>query len=338
MKKLFLLIPFALMSTLPLISSRCVHEETQEEKDKKLAEKYEKEYIDKQKYVFDDFEQFQMKDEYFKEVEVNKELWNNANRPIKAYHFTEEFFNSFDKWYKDFQRKFNIFKKIMKKYASREIIEYKNSKIQEDPIDLYYVKEVKFDFSIGMNPQSYYMSLSDYVLERIFNLFNIPNLNLKISFGFTTWDWLNKMNISKTYYSKIDITSTFKYIYSKEKQKIREIFSIPKPYYKNEHFMTYPAGEQIYQGKGDWKPKIKFESLRGLDKYSSPNKLLNLRYKRSFDYGSSDIDQNYLKEYGNVNTFKFASYHFEMIEYDSEKPFDAPPSKVDKFTLSEHGD
>jgi len=37
----------------------------------------------------------------------------------------------------------------------------------------------------------------------------------------------------------------------KEKQKIREIFSIPKPYYKNEHFMTYPAGEQIYQGKGD---------------------------------------------------------------------------------------
>ena len=132
MKKLFLLIPFTSMSTLPLISLKCVHEETQEEKDKKLAEKYEKEYIDKQKYVFDDFEQFQMKDEYFKEVEVNKELWNDPKRPIKAYHFTEEFFKSFDKWYNDFQYKFNIFKKIMKKYASREIIEYKNSKIQED--------------------------------------------------------------------------------------------------------------------------------------------------------------------------------------------------------------
>jgi len=65
---------------------------------------------------------------------------------------------------------------------------------------------------------------------------------------------------------------------------------------------------------------------------------LNLRYTRSFDYGPSDIDQNYLKEYGNVNTFKFASYRFEIIEYDFEKPFDAPPSKVDKFTLSEHGD
>lgn len=338
MKKLFLLIPFTLMSTLPLISLKCVHEETQEEKDKKLAEKYEKEYIDKQKYVFDDFEQFQMKDEYFKEVEVNKELWNDPKRPIKAYHFTEEFFKSFDKWYNDFQYKFNIFKKIMKKYASREIIEYKNPNIQEDLIDLYYVKEVKFDFSRGMNPQSYYMSLADYVLERIFNLFNIPNLNLKISFGFTTWKWLNKMNISKTYYSKINITSIFEYVYLKEKQKIREIFSIPKPYYKNEHFMTYPAGEQIFQGKGDWKPKIEFESLRGLDKYSSSNELLNLRYTRSFDYGPSDIDQNYLKEYGNVNTFKFASYRFEIIEYDFEKPFDAPPSKVDKFTLSEHGD
>ena len=49
---------------------------------------------------------------------------------------------------------------------------------------------------------------------------------------------------------------------------------------------------------------------------------MDLRYKRSFDYGPSDIDQNYLKEYGNVNTFKFASYRFEIIEYDSEKPFD----------------
>jgi len=185
MKKLFLLTPFTLMSTLPLISSRCVHEETQEQKDEKLAEKYEKEYIDKQKYVFDDFEQFQMKDEYFKEVEVNKNIWRYDNK-IKTYGVTSEFIDNFTKWYNDFQHKFNIFKKIMKKYASREIIEYKNSKIQEDPIDLYYVKEVKFDFSRGMNAQSYYMRLGNYALEQIFNLFNIPNLNLKISFGFTT--------------------------------------------------------------------------------------------------------------------------------------------------------
>ena len=95
MKKLFLLMPFTLMSTLPLISSKCVHEETQEQKDEKLAEKYEKEYIDKQKYVFDDFEQFQMKAEYFKEVEVNKNLWKDPKKPIKAYRFTEEFFKSF---------------------------------------------------------------------------------------------------------------------------------------------------------------------------------------------------------------------------------------------------
>ena len=335
MKKLFLLMPFTLMSTLPLISSRCVHEETQEQKDEKLAEKYEKEYIDKQKYVFDDFEQFEMKDEYFKEKEVSKILWNDPKRPIKAYHFTEEFFNSFDKWYNDFQYKFNIFKKIMKKYASREIIEYKNSKTQEDPIDLYYVKEVKFDFSRGMDPQSYYMSLGDYVFKWIFNkLLNISNLNLNLSLNYSSWAW-KEINISnKTYYSKINITSSFSSIYRDGKQRTREIFSIPKPYYKNEHFTTHPAGEQIYQGKGDWKPKIKFESFRGLSKYFSQNNLLNLRY----DYGSNDIDKEYLKEYGNVNTFKFASYRFEIIEYDSEKPFDAPPSKVDKFTLSEHGD
>ncbi len=336
MKKLFLLIPFTLMSTLPLISSRCVHEETQEEKDKKLAKKYEKEYIDKQKYVFDDFEQFQMKDEYFKEVEVNKNIWRYDNK-IKTYGVTSEFIDNFTKWYNDFQHKFNIFKKIMKKYASREIIEYKNSRIQEDPIDLYYVKEIKFDFSRGLNPQLHCIRL--FTDEWITKIFRLPNLNLNLSVEFMSWDDLINANIDKTYYSKINITSIFKYIYwPTDKQKIREIFSIPKPYYKNEHFMTYPAGEQIYQGKDDWKPKIKFESFRGLKKGMQINELLNFRYKRSFDYGPSDIDQNYLKEYGNVNTFKFASYRFEIIGYDSEKPFDAPPSKIDKFTLSEHGD
>ena len=335
MKKLFLLIPFTLMATLPLISSRCVHEETQEEKDKKSAEKYEKEYIDKQKYVFDDFEQFQMKDEYFKEVEANENIWHSNNK-IKTYRLTYEFINNFRKWYNDFQHKFNIFKKIMKKYASRKIIEYKNSKIQEDPIDLYYVKEIKFDFSRGLNPQLHCIRL--FTDEWITKIFQLPNLNLNLSAEFISWNDLINANMAKTYYSKINIISIFKYVSSRQNQKIREIFSIPKPYYKNEHFMAYPEGEQIYQGKGDWKPKIKFESFRELKKGMEINELLNLRYKRSFDYGPSDIDQNYLKEYGNVNTFKFASYRFEIIEYDPEKPFDAPPSKVDKFTLSEHGD
>ena len=335
MKKLFLLMPFTLISTLPLISSRCVHKETQEEKDKKLAEKYEKEYIDKQKYVFDDFEQFQMKDEYFKEVEANENIWHSNNK-IKTYRLTYEFINNFRKWYNDFQHKFNIFKKIMKKYASREIIEYKNSKIQEDPIDLYYVKEIKFDFSRGLNPQFHCIRL--FTDEWITKIFRLPNLNLNLSVEFISWNDLINANIDKIYYSKINITSIFKYVSSRQNQKIREIFSIPKPYYKNDHFITHPAGEQSYQGKGDWKPKIKFESFRELKKGMEINELLNLRYKRSFDYGLSDIDQNYLKEYGNINTFKFASYRFEIIEYDPEKSFDAPPSKVDKFTLSEHGD
>ena len=334
MKKLFLLMPFTLLSTLPLISSRCVHEETQEEKDKKLAKKYEKEYIDKQKYVFDDFEQFQMKDEYFKEVKPYDEIWH-SNRKIKSYLPTKKFFDDFNRWYNDFFNKFNIFKKIMNKYASKEIIEYKNSNIQEDPINLYYVKEVKFDFSRGMDAQSYCIAQFWGDFKLIEKLFSIPNLNLNLSIELAGWDDLRNSKINKTYYSKINITSIFKYIYLRDKQKIRNIFSIPKPYYKNEHFTTHPAGEQIYQGKGDWKPKIKFESFQGIN---NANKLLNLRYERSFDYGSNDIDKEYIKQYGNVNTFKFASYRFEIIEYDSEKPFDAPPSKVDKFTLSEHGD
>ncbi|MDC8962678.1 hypothetical protein PR255_02140, partial [Metamycoplasma hyosynoviae] len=87
--------------------------------------------------------------------------------------------------------------------------------------------------------------------------------------------------------------------------------------------------------KGDWKPKVTFESFRGLEKSYSNNKFLNLRYKKSFDYGPSDIDREYLENYGNYNPLKFASYRFEIIEYDPDRP-DAEPSKIDEFVLSKH--
>ncbi|ASI53963.1 hypothetical protein [Metamycoplasma hyosynoviae] len=81
MKKLLLLMP-ALLAPIQLAIS-CVGEETQEQKDEKLSKKYEKEYVDKQKYVFDDFEQFKMKDEYFKEHEKDEFLWAKPGRNIK---------------------------------------------------------------------------------------------------------------------------------------------------------------------------------------------------------------------------------------------------------------
>ncbi|MDI3048035.1 hypothetical protein QJ130_02060 [Metamycoplasma hyosynoviae] len=334
MKKLLLLIP-ALLAPIQLAVS-CVREETQEEKDEKLAKKYEKEYVDKQKYVFDDFEQFKIKDEYFEEQLKKDDLWAKPDRNIKKYWLTGLFFNDFDKWYNDFQHKFNIFKKVMNKYASKEIIEYKNPKSNIDTVNLYYVKEVKFDFSRGIPSQSYYMQLFNGGFERIVKLFNIPNLNLNLSVKSPIWDLFNDLN-TKTYYSQINITAIYEYVYSHTIEKMRNIFSIPKPYYKNEHFMTYPAGEEDYQGKGDWKPKITFESFRGLEKSYSNNELLNLRYKEPSNYEASNIDEEYIEQYGNYNPLKFASYRFKIIEYDPDKPFDAEPSKVDEFVLSKHG-
>ncbi|MDC8919142.1 hypothetical protein PR244_02080 [Metamycoplasma hyosynoviae] len=334
MKKLLLLIP-ALLAPISLAVS-CVHKETQEEKDEKLAKKYEKEYVDKQKYVFDDFEQFKIKDEHFEEQIKKDDLWAKPDRNIKKYWLTGLFFNDFDKWYNDFQHKFNIFKKVMNKYASKEIIEYKNPKSNIDPVNLYYVKEVKFDFSRGIPSQSYYMQLFNGGFERIVKLFNIPNLNLNLSVKSPIWDLFNDLN-TKTYYSQINITAIYEYVYSHTIEKMRNIFSIPKPYYKNEHFMTYPAGEEHYQGKGDWKPKITFESFRGLEKSYSNNELLNLRYKEPSNYEASNIDEEYIEQYGNYNPLKFVSYRFKIMEYDPDKPFDAEPSKVDEFVLSEHG-
>ena len=70
---------------------------------------------------------------------------------------------------------------------------------------------------------------------------------------------------------------------------------------------------------------------------SADNEILNLRYKTSFDKGWNDIDVDYLKEYGNYDTFKFKSYRVKIVEYDPKKPLYADPSKVDEFVLSEHG-
>ncbi|ASI53758.1 hypothetical protein [Metamycoplasma hyosynoviae] len=337
MKKLLLLIP-ALLAPIPLAVS-CVHKETQEEKDEKLAKKYEKEYVDKQKYVFDDFEQFKIKDEHFEENFEKSDLWA-PDRNIKKYWLTGLFYDDFGKWYNDFEHKFNIFKKVMNKYASKEIIEYKNPKSNIDPVNLYYVKEVKFDFSRGMPSQSYYITLGEEGFKRIVKLFNIPNLNLNLSWYLSIYVWkiLNNTSIAKTYYSKINITSMFDLPRLNTIEKMRDIFSIPKPYYKNEHFMTYPAGEEHYQGKGDWKPKITFDSFRGLDKSLSTNDLLRLRYKIS-EYADDwkKLDEEYIEQYGNYDPLKFASYRFKITEYDPDKPFDAEPSKVDEFVLSKHG-
>ena len=341
MKKSLLFIPMlSSLATLPLlIASKCKQEETQEQKDEKLAKKYEKEYIDKQKYVFDDFEQFKMKDEYFKEVE-NKEakyIWKDyANRNIKTYTLTTKFFEDFNKWYEDFQWKFKIFKRIMNKYAVNEIIKYQNPNNGMDPINLYYVKEVKFDFSRGMDSQSYDIR---YWYDRncLFKLFNIPNLNLNLSSNSISWRNFRDINFDTTYYSKINITSTFYDFFDDNYiEKMRNLLSCPKPHYKNEHFVTHPAGKDDFQGK-DRIPRINFDSFRGLQKTDSINNLLNLRYKTSFDKGWKDIDVDYLKEYGNYNTFKFRSYHVKIVQYDYEKPLDADPSKVDDFVLSEHG-
>ncbi|MDD1359425.1 hypothetical protein [Metamycoplasma hyosynoviae] len=336
MKKLLLLMP-ALLAPIPLAVS-CVREETQEEKDEKLAKKYEKEYVDRQKYVFDDFEQFKIKDEHFREINEKITFWNNPHQ--KIYVFTWKFVEDFREWYANFQHKFNIFKKVMNKYASKEIIEYKNPNISTDPIHLYYVKEVKFDFSRGMSPQSYCVDApGGEAFNEIVKLFNIPNLNLNLSsyWSFGELDILNNTSIAKTYYSKINITGVFN-AYFTAIEKMRDIFSIPKPYYKSEHFMTYPAGEEQYQGKGDWKPKITFESFRGLEKLFSTNKLLRLRYKISpFSSDWKKLDENYIEQYGNYNPLKFASYRFEIIEYDPDKAFDAEPSKIDEFVLSKHG-
>ncbi|WP_374847143.1 hypothetical protein ACEY2E_00550 [Metamycoplasma salivarium] len=57
----------------------------------------------------------------------------------------------------------------MNKYAANEIIKYQNPNNGMDPINLYYVKEVKFDFSQNEAPQSYALQLGANNFSTILN-------------------------------------------------------------------------------------------------------------------------------------------------------------------------
>ena len=318
MKKILKYLPVLTLSCLPLITAKCNKEETKEVLEKKLKLKYEKEYIDKKKYVFDDFEQFEMKDEYFEDSEPNERvLQSTKNR--KILQTTEKFDVDFSKWYNNFQWKFGIFKDIMNKYAANEVIHYSNPHDPNNSARLYYVKEVKFDFSRGMNPQEY--SLSNIDTIRFLKLFNIPNLNLNVSL-LINWYWLEPAELNKTYYSKLNITSWFDL-----REPFKKILGIPKPNYKNEHFIFYPKGKYDYN---DVVPTMSFNGFKLAGESSYENTLIYLRYKK---YQKNEIDIDFLKRYGNYDPFNFKSYKIEIYEYDWKKPFDAPPSKEDNFDL-----
>ena len=96
MKKILKYLPVLTLSCLPLITAKCNKEETKEVLEKKLKLKYEKEYIDKKKYVFDDFEQFEMKDKYFEDGEPNERLLQSTKNR-KILQTTEKFDADFSK-------------------------------------------------------------------------------------------------------------------------------------------------------------------------------------------------------------------------------------------------
>lgn len=321
MKKIIKCLPILTLSTLPLIAAKCVKKElTKEELEKILKLKYEKEYIDKKKYIFDDFEQFEIKDEYFEEVVKDERDWQTS-QDRKIFQFSFQFRKDFNKWYDNFQWKFGIFKDIMNKYAANEVIRYDNHYNPNNSAKLYYVKEVKFDFSRGLKSQEY--TIWNYASPGfITKLFNIPNLNLNISIR-TLWNDLNSAYLEKTYYSKLNIVSRFY-----DKEIFKKIIGIPKPNYKNEYFVSYPMGKYDYND--DVKPILNFEGFKSAKDFSYENSLLYLRYLNNSQH-QKDID--FLKEYGNYDPFHFKSYRIEIYEYYWQNSFDSPPSKEDIFLL-----
>lgn len=327
MKKIIKCLPILTLSTLPLIAVKCVKKElTKEELEKILKLKYEKEYIDKKKYIFDDFEQFEIKDEYFEEASKYKRDWQTS-QDRKIFQFSLQFIKDFNKWYDNFQWKFGIFKDIMNKYAANEVIRYDNPYNPNNSAKLYYVKEVKFDFSRGLKPQEYSIwnnaSLWDNTSpEFITKLFNLPNLNLNISI-WSSWNYLDSTYLEKTYYSKLNIVSRFN-----DKESFKKIIGIPKPKYKNEYFVSYPMGKYDYND--DVKPTLNFEGFKSANYFAYENSLLYLRYLNKSQH-QKDID--FLKEYGNYDPFHFKSYRIEIYEYYWQNSFDSPPSKEDIFLL-----
>ena len=329
MKKLLTNLSLLTLSLSPslFIASKCsppkkddYFEKRAKETDEQIETRYVNEYIQKGNYIFDDFQQFKFnKKKHFEFSENNIYL-----KPIKLHADEYSLVVDFQKWYNDFIRHYNIFKKIIDNYASDKRKKYVNNDLSINSYQ-YFVKEIIFNFNLLNNNNATWAigvnKIAEY--EMYTKILGLPNLNLNISLYGDNLVYMNASNLyGGRYFSKLDLTTNFlnandEHWTNYNFKHFMRLFSIPKPKlsidindinnkYKNVNSELLIKGAHYFsKGTNPWYP---FEPP-----YNFYKQFVAQNFSREYD-----IQDNVKKNIYNLDTMDHFSSIVEVIKYKEE--------------------
>ena len=315
------------LSTTLFIASKCnplkeddYFEKRAKETDEQIENRYINEYIQRGDYIFDDFEQFKFDKEKHFVFSGNNMYLKSIGQHTLEYPLVIDF----KKWYDDFIRHYNIFKKIIDNYASDKRKKYVNNDLSINSYQ-YFVKEIIFNFNLLNNNNATWAigvnKIAEY--EMYTKILGLPNLNLNISLYGDNLVYMNASNLyGGRYFSKLDLTTNFlnendEHWTNYNFKHFMRLFSIPKPKlsidindinnkYKNVNSELLIKGAHYFsKGANPWYP---FEPP-----YNFYKQFVAQNFSREYD-----IQDNVKKNIYNFDTMDHFSSIVEVIKYKEE--------------------
>ena len=327
MKKKILLsiVPIVAIGSPILIASSCDNttednyfEKRAKETDEEIEKHYVNEYIQKENYIFDDFEQFKFDKEKHFVFSGNNMYLKSIGQHTLEYSLVIDF----KKWYDDFIRHYNIFKKIIDNYASDKRKKYVNNDLSINGYQ-YFVKEIIFNFNLLNNNNATWAigvnKIAEY--EMYTKILGLPNLNLNISLYGDNLVYMNASSLyGGRYFSKLELTTNF--LNENDEQwtnynfkHFMQLFSIPKPKlstdmddldgkYKNVNSELLIKGARYSDiGANPWYPYWPYSDF--YEQFVTQN------FSKKYD-----IHDNVKKYTYNVDTLDHFSSIIEVIKYE----------------------
>ena len=332
MKKKILLsvVPIIAISSPILIASSCDNttkddyfEKRAKETDEEIEKRYINEYIQKENYIFDDFEQFK----FNKEKHFRKNVDPNVLTLKETSKDNFPLIQDFEIWHNDFIRHYNIFKKVITMHTPDKRTNYINAGAYQ-----YFVKEIIFDFNVNNRIDAnwylliYWTNKFWLMLNKILEL---PNLNLNIALPeFPMSKLVNpRLLYSGRYLSKLNFVSDYMYYDSKEKnyawtkddyEALMLLVFNPKPKLlpeikdENNKYKDVPANISFKAGHANDVDNTPYTPWD----YSAAS--YEQFYKTFLDYDDKKLQELTKRSMCNFDPIKFHSPIVEIVKYKDQ--------------------
>ena len=337
MKKQILLnfVPIVAIGSPILIASSCDNttednyfEKRAKETDEQIETRYVNEYIQKENYIFDDFEQFKFdRKRHLDRPDIDPNVLDLYKDSNNNYLLIKDF----EIWHNDFIRHYSIFKNVIDKYAFEKKVKYTNINNSINSYQ-YFVKEIVFDFNLNNRIDADWYLLI-YKAKNFWPMLNkileLPNLNLNIGLSEFPIHKLVSSNLYQgRYLSKLNFVSDYMYYTSKEKNyawtkedyaTLMSLASIPKPKLlpeikdENNKYNDKPANILIKAGHADEFGDTSHTAWG----YSAAS--YEQFYKTFLDHRDKKVKDLVEKYVFNVNPNKFHSSIVEIVKYKDQR-------------------